>query len=355
VIWPGENANYIGAAIMLITALIAILSIQLNAWVTGVFLVLELLVVLVVTVLGITHINQPISALIFPHTFDAKGNAFPVTLGLVLTGVAIGVYSYNGYDAPVVYSEETRGHRRNIARAVFWALGITVASELIPAVAALLAAPSLAKMTTAATPMQYMITSVAGGTWNTIISLGVALAIFNATLAINLAFGRVLYSSGRDRAWPEPISGWIGSIHPRLRTPWIATAFVGVVGALLTAVSSIAVLVTFTGVTLVIIYGLIALSAIVSRVRQKDRVRPYRMPLWPVPAVVALAGLVIVATQQTLRDVGIVAGFVVIALIYYFVYLRGREGTHWVMLDPVEEDPEEPGGLLTAPEPGTAG
>ena len=355
VIWPGENANYIGAAIMLVTALIAILSIELNAWVTGVFLTLELLVVLVVTVLGLTHVNQPITALVFPHTFDASGTASPLTLGLVLTGVAIGVYSYNGYDAPVVYSEETRGHRRNIARAVFWALGITVASELIPAVAALLAAPSLPKMITAATPMQYVITSVAGGTWNTIISLGVALAIFNATLAINLAFGRILYSSGRDRAWPEPISGWIGSIHPRLRTPWIATAFVGIVGAVLTAVSSIAVLVTFTGVTLVILYGLIALSAIVSRVRQPDLARPYRMPLWPAPAVIALAGLVIVATQQTLRDVGIVAAFVAAALIYYFVYLRGREGTHWVMLDPVEEDTDEPGGLLTAPEPGSTG
>src|SRR5947208_1545077 len=83
-------------AITLITALIAILSIELNAWVTGVFLALELLVVLVVTVLGLTHVNQPITALVFPHTFDASGTASPLTLGLVLTGVAIGVYSYNG-------------------------------------------------------------------------------------------------------------------------------------------------------------------------------------------------------------------------------------------------------------------
>jgi amino acid transporter len=340
VIWPGENPNYIGAAIMVVTALIAILSIDLNAWVTGVFLSLELLVVVTVTVLGVTHVNQPFSALLFPHTFDARRAASPMALGLLLSGVAIGVYSYNGYDSPVVYSEETRGRRRNIARAVFWALGITVAAELIPVVAALLAAPSLARLTTAATPMQYMITSVAGSTWNTVLSLGVALAIFNATLAINLAFGRVLYSSGRDRAWPEPISRWIGSIHPRLRTPWIATGFVGLVGAVLTAVSSIAALVTFTGVTLVVIYGLIAISAIVSRLRQKQLVRPFRMPLWPVPAVVALAGLVIVASQQTLRDGAIVAGFVLAALIYYAAYLRGREATHWVMRDPVPEEEE---------------
>jgi amino acid transporter len=340
VIWPGENPNLIGAAIMVVTAIIAMLTIELNARVTGLFLSLELLVVLVVTILGFTHVHQSPSTLIFPHTYDAQGHSFPLALGAVLTGVATAVYAYNGYDSPIIYSEETRGPQRNVARAVFWSLTITVAAELIPVVAALLAAPSLAKLTTAATPMQYMITAVGGSTLNTIISLGVALAIFNATLAIILGFGRILYSSGRDRAWPEPISGWMAAIHPRFRTPWVATAFVGLVGAVLTAVSSLAALVTFTGVTLVVIYALIALSAVVSRVRQRGLFRPYRMPLWPLPPLVALAGLVIVATQQTLHDVAIVAGFVVAALLYYVIYLRGKQDSRWVMLAPTTAETE---------------
>lgn len=337
VIWPGVNANWIGAAIMVVTAGIAILTIELNAWVTGVFLALELTVVAAVTLLGLTHVNQPLSAILQPQVFDARGNASAASLALVLTGVATGIYAYNGYDAPVVYSEETQGPRRGIARAVFWSLGITVAAELIPVTMALLSAPSMAKLVTAATPMQYMVTATGGSTMNTVLSLGVAVAIFNATLAINLAFGRILYSSGRDKAWPEPISSWIGAIQPRLKTPWIATAFVGVVGAVLTAVSNLAALVTFTGVILVIIYGTIALSAIVSRVTQKALVRPYRMPLWPLPPIVALAGIVIVATQQSLRDLEIVAAFVVAALIYYFAYLHSRPVTNWVMLRPVTE------------------
>lgn len=353
VIWPGENANLIGAAIMVVTAIIAMLTIEINARVTGFFLTLELLVVLVVTILGFTHVHQPLSALIFPHTFDAHGNSFPLTLGAVLTGVATGVYAYNGYDSPIVYSEETRGAQKNIAKAIFWSLGITVAAELIPVVAALLSAPSLAQLTTAPTPMQYMITAVGGKTLNTIISLGVALAIFNATLAIILSVSRILYSSGRDRAWPEPISTWVASIHPRLGTPWLATAFVGLVGAVLTGVSSLAALVTFTGVILVVIYALIALSALVSRVRQKGLSRPYRMPVWPVPPIVALVGLVVVATQQTLHDVGIVVAFVAAALLYYMIYLRGRQDTRWVMLEPTTAE-KEALSEADAPQPGPA-
>src|SRR5215472_11511954 len=352
VIWPGVNANWVGAAIMIVTAGIAILSIQLNAWVTGVFLALELAVVAAVTLLGLTHVSQPVTAILQPHVFDAKGNATAASLALVLTGVATGIYAYNGYDAPVVYSEETEGHRRGIARAVFWSLGITVAAELIPVTMALLSAPSLAKLVNAATPMQYMVTATGGSTVNMILSLGVAVAIFNATLAINLAFGRVLYSSGRDRAWPGPVSRAIAAIHPTLRTPWVATAFVGVVGAVLTAVSNLAALVTFTGVILVIIYGTIALSALVSRLTQKDVVRPFRIPLWLLP-LVALVGIVIVALQQSLRDLGIVAAFVVAAAVYYIVYLRPRPTTAWVMLRPVAADTgDDAGEAVGAPVPG---
>jgi amino acid transporter len=349
VLWPGVNANAVGAAIMVVTAGLAILSIQINAWMTGVFLALELAVVLTVTLLGFTHLHQPASILFFPQTFDAKGVASAASIGVVLTGAATAVYAYNGYDAPVNYSEETAGSRRGIARAVFWALGITVAAELIPVVAALLAAPSLPKLVTASSPMQYMVTAVGGPTFNTVLSLGVAVAIFNATLAINLTFGRIFYSSGRDRAWPDPISGWFGSVHPRLRTPWFATAFVGAVGAVLTAASSLAALVTFTGVILVIIYGLVALSAVVSRVRQRHLARPFRMPLWPLPPIVAFAGLALAASQQTLHDLGIVAAFVLAAVAYYLGYLRSRVGARWVMLEPTFAEPGESGSAVSAP------
>ncbi len=75
------------------------------------------------------------------------------------------------------------------------------------------------------------------------------------------------------------------------------------------------------------------------------------MPIWPLPPLVALAGLVVVATQQTLHDVGIVAAFVVAALIYYVVYLRGKHGTRWVMLEPTTAETE----ALSEPSPGPAG
>ncbi len=189
--------------------------------------------------------------------------------------------------------------------------------------------------------MSYVLTSLVGPVVNALVTVGVLLAIFNGNIAIMLTFGRLVYSSGRDNAWPEPISRWLASTHPTLKSPWVATAIIGLIGALLTYFSKVAALVTFTGVLLIILYGLVALSALVSRFTQKGLVRPYKMPLWPLWPIIGLAGCVIVFTQQTLSDIGICAAIFIVAGIYYFVYLRQRQNTHWVMLAPAQSDEAE--------------
>jgi amino acid transporter len=224
---------------------------------------------------------------------------------------------------------------------VFWALGITIAAELIPVTAVLLGAPSLHDLITSPTPMSYVLLALGGSVINTLVLVGVVLAICNGNIAIMLTFGRLIYSSGRDKAWPEPVSTWLSLCHPTLRSPWVATALVGLVGALLTYFSNVATLVTFTGVLLVILYGLVALSALVSRLRQPTLLRPYRMPLWPLWPLIGLVGCAIVLTQQTLKDIGICAAIFIVAGLYYAIYLRPRKETHWVMLEPTLEDEVE--------------
>jgi amino acid transporter len=334
-IWSGVNPHLVGALIMVGAAILSIFHVRMNAFITGVFLAIELVAVGVLSILGFVHFNQPVSILFHPQTVTSSGSMTSITTSALLMGVAIAIFSYNGYGSAVLFSEETKGSSRNIARAILWALGITVAAELIPVTAALVGAPSLPDLFTSVTPMSYVLKSLGGATVNTVISLLVFLAILNGTLAIILEMGRVLWSSARDRWLPGAANGWIAATHPRYKTPWVATLIVGACGAVLTAVSSIASLVTFTGVILCVMYALMALSAIVSRVTQRDLVRPYKMPLWPLPSVVALAGIVIVAAQQTRKDMVTVAIILAVAVVYYVAYLKPRQGTRWVMREAI--------------------
>jgi amino acid transporter len=161
------------------------------------------------------------------------------------------------------------------------------------------------------------------------VTYGAIIAIFNAALAITLQFSRIVWASGRDRAWPAPISNTIAQVHPTLRTPWVATIIVGGLATILCLQSTLLTVVTFTAVLLIVLYALIAVSALVSRVQQANLPRPYRMPFWPVPPIIALVGTVIAITQQKPLDLAIVVGIVIVGLIYYFLYLEPRKDRYW--------------------------
>ena len=237
---------------------------------------IELLALLVLTVLGILNFHPDRVGQLFSGWVvgNSSGGLDPVAFGVILTATASAVFAYNGYSNAVNFSEETKGSSRNIATAILLSLVITVAAELIPTTAVLLGAPDLAAITASSQPMIDFIDATANKTVDTIVSLGVALAIFNATLAIILEFGRILYSASRDRAWPGVINDWLVSVHPTLKSPWIATALVGIVSAILCLTVDLNTLITLTGAALVADYAFVAIARAGRPVHRGDRGQP---------------------------------------------------------------------------------
>jgi amino acid transporter len=139
-------ADYLGVAISgvdpLVTALVvtliatvvACLNIRTNAWVTGSFLFVEMASLVLLTALGLVHIERPITDLLNPQALDSSGALAPIGIaGLVLV-VTQGVLSQFGYGGAVYFAEETKNPRRNVARAVLYSALITVVVELVPLV-----------------------------------------------------------------------------------------------------------------------------------------------------------------------------------------------------------------------------
>jgi amino acid transporter len=335
VVWS-VDAKAAGAVCMLLAGAVAILNIRVNALVTGIFLAIELAALLVVSGLGFTHVHRGFDALVLhPKLVSSGGALTSVSSSLILTFVAIALFSYNGYQGAVFFSEETRGSSAGIARAILISLGITVAAELIPITAVLVGAPSLTGLSRASLPMTYFLKATSNSATNTLVSLGIALAIFNAVIAIMLQFGRVLYSSGRDRAWPGPLSAFFAAVHPRLKTPWLATASLAVVNAVLCLTVSLDTLIRLTGASLVADYLIIALVALVAPLTRATEHSPYRMPAWPLPPILAAVGLIYVTTKQTDDALRVTAITIVLGLAYWLVYLMPRRGRAWTTPDPV--------------------
>jgi amino acid transporter len=325
----GVSTNVAAVVVMVAVTLIALLRINLNAVLTGVFLALELTVVVILFLAGILHVAQPAS--IITHPVIADGGALnAVAAGAIVTALATTLFSVNGYDSAINFSEETEGSAAQIGKAVVTAATVGVLFELVPFIASVFGAQDLAAFLSSPTPLTDVIDDAFGATVVDIVTVGAIIAILNASLAITLQFARITWSTGRDRAWPEAISRNLIRVNGN-RAPWVATLFIGGCATVLCIFSSLQSVVSSTAVMIIALYALIAISSLVSRVRQKGLPRPFRMPLWPVPPLIALTGVVIALTKQTQRDLLIVGGLFLFGILYYGLYLR--RGNRFAMRD----------------------
>jgi amino acid transporter len=325
---PNIPSNVAAAIVMILVTGVALLAIRFNAVLTGFFLALESAVVLALAVSGLVHWQQPLSIVTNP-VMPGTGGLIGVPLSAVIAAIAVAMFSVNGYDSAINFSEETEGEAKHIGRAVVVAATIGVVLEVGTFIAVFFGISNVAAFVASTTPLLDAAKNSFGTTFYNIVAIGAIIAILNASLAITLQFARIVWAAGRDRAWPGVISDWIGKVEPKRGAPWVATLIVGALATILSYQGGLIAVVTFTAVLLIVLYGLICISALVSRVTQRDLPRPWKMPLWPAPPIIGLVGVVIALTQQKIADLLLVAGIFVAGLIYYYVFIRPRGDRYW--------------------------
>lgn len=313
-----------GAAAMLASTVMGLANLRSNAWITGVFLAIELIAVVVVSVLGFAHADRSPAVLLRPSLDGVSG----VGLVTVIAGLAVALFVVQGFSTAVYLAEEMREPHRTVSRTVLWTLGISALVILVPVVAITLAdTGSLGEVDLTA-----LVVSWSGSTLGTIISLCIAAAIVNAVIVMVIQNSRVLYASGRDRAWPDPVNRALSVVGSRFGSPWAATLVVGLSEAVLCFVP-VETLSGVTGVAVVALYLAIAITVLAARRAAHRGPHVWRMPGWPViPAVVVLA-LGYVLVEQTALDLGITAAVLVVSGAYWLFYLR-RRSDRWLVTVP---------------------
>ncbi|QHG66499.1 APC family permease [Pseudomonas putida] len=302
---------------------LGILNIRLNAWVTGVFLLCEMAAVLVIVALGLGNVSQPLSVLITPQHMD-HGLLSAAPWALVFASIGTALFAYNGFGAAVVLAEDMKDGGRSTHRAVLWSLALVVAIELVPICALLLGAPSLEAMLASSDPIGYLLNAHGNPMLSRLVSAGIFLSVFNAIIAIVIQSGRVIFSSGRDQLWTPTLNRLFTRIHPRWDSPWLATLLLAIPSAALSFSSNLEEMTSFTVLLLLMVYLAVALCALFSRVLRSDREHPYRMPLWPLPALLAVVGagylLLSGLLAAPLRDILIILVLLAVSVMLYSTY-----------------------------------
>lgn len=328
---PGLPVIPTAIAMVALSTLAGVLHIRLNAWLTGVFLALELLALAAIMLLGFA---EPVRSL-FTAPQMAEGArlvaATPVSIGLATTAA---IFAMNGYGLAVYFGEEMHEAPATIAKVVLAAAGLTIAVELIPLAAAIAGAPDLHTLFTHPDPFGWLARERGGGVLADALAVSIGFAILNAAIAGILAYARFFYSTGRDAIWGKVLDPWVTRIHPRLGSPWVATLAVGAVSCA-ACFLPLRLLLVLSGAGIAITYFAIALAAIVGRRTGATAHAVYRMPWFPAAPVVTVLALILVFWASWLdTDTGrpglIATGVqILLAILYYRLVLRRRG--EWVI------------------------
>ncbi len=330
----GLSGSGVGLVVIVLSTIVAALRIKTNAWVTGLFLAVEMLAIAIFTILGFINVSRPISTFWTPEALGSSGMMEGVSLGLVVSTIAVALFAYNGYGQAVYYAEETKGATKNIGKAIMVSLFVALVVEIVPLMAVVLGTGSLEKLLADPAPMNYFLIERGGETLNTIVSLGIAIAIINAVIAIIIQMARLLFSASRDGSFPDVIGKPMGSINAKYQTPVVATAVIGIGSVLVGAFVPFSLLILASGASLIVVYAIVAVAALRVRSMGTSHKSAYTMPFWPVPPIIVIVAIIYIAYQGVLADsrpLLIAIGTMVIGVVYYYIFINSRTDSRWTL------------------------
>ena len=298
------------------STLCALLNIRVNALVTGIFLAVEVVALCVLVVLSLAEPARSFLPMLMHPVMLDHGALVPTTHSSIGLATTVAIFALNGYGMAVYFGEEMHDAHRKIARVILTSFGLSLCLELIPVVAVLIGAPDLKSLFGADDPFGMFVSARGGGLLSQMVAIGVVIAIVNAAIVTVLASARFFWCTGRDNVWGYRFDAFIGAIHPKWQSPWIATLIIG----------------------LIVTYAAISLGALAGRRNGNTGHAIYKMPLFPLAPIFTLLALayVVYANWQDVDEgrPGMIAtaAQIVLAAAYYWIVLRRRGA--WIVRDP---------------------
>ncbi len=244
------NAVVLGSVLIAATTLVNALGVRLMSRINSIGVTLELIGASALIVMLFAHAERGPAAVL--HRSGAAPGGY---IGMFLASALMAAYVMVGFDSAGELSEETRDPRRTAPNAILRALLASGIGGGLLLLAAIVAAPSLTDGKLATGGLPFVLTSRLGTTVGKIFLADVGVAICVATLAIQTAASRMVFSMARDRVLPG--SHALGRVNPRTGTPIGPAVLTGVLaaGVLLVNVGQPALFTDLTSVVIVMLYG----------------------------------------------------------------------------------------------------
>ncbi|TYS07409.1 branched-chain amino acid transporter BcaP [Bacillus subtilis] len=291
--------------VMAITFLLY-LGIKESKRVNNIMVILKVLVVLLFIAVAAVYVK--------PHNWQPF---MPMGFGGVFSAAALVFFAFIGFDAVSSAAEETKNPAKDLPKGIIFSL--LVCTILYVTVSAIMTGViPFAQFAGVDHPVSLVLQS-AGQNWVAgIIDIGAVLGMTTVMLVMLYGQTRVMFAMSRDGLVP----GSLSKVHPKHKTPYVATWFFGTMSALLGSLVPLDELAKLVNIGTLSAFVLISVAVIVLRKKQPNLPRAFTCP--GVPVIPGLAILFCLFLILNLGWVTIVRFLVwlLIGLAIYFLYSR---------------------------------
>jgi amino acid transporter len=270
-----------------------------------------------IVVSGMMHFHAA-TAFSFPaHAFHPS-RAFWLGLG---SATLIATYDYGGYNNVCLIGEEVSEPRKTIPRAVLYSIVLIAILYLAMNLSILGTVPWQQGQYSKAIVADYM-QSLYGRWGGVFVSLLILIASWGSVFAILLGFSRIPYAAAADGHFFKPFA----RLHPVGKFPSTSLLVMGglsAVACLFSLSDLISVLIVVQTMTQ---FAAQCIAVILLRRKAVAAPNSFRMPLYPLPAIVALAGwsYIVISSKVSHILIGI-AMATTGAAVYLFQAVRKKE------------------------------
>jgi APA family basic amino acid/polyamine antiporter len=314
--WPNgphwTNVLAAGAVVIIVGMLYRdIRAILRTAWVLWAGVMAAMGIVLIA---GLTHFH-PALLRMPPHALSLSP-AFFAGLG---SATLIATYDYWGYYNVCFLGGEIRNPGKTIPRAVLFSIAAVAVLYIAMNVSVLGVIPAHGMSRTV---VAEMVARTLGPAWAVAIACLIMWTAFSSVFALLMGYSRVPYAAALDGNYFRIF----GHLHPKRNFPDFSLMALGAVAALFCFLRLTQVIAALVVIRIVLQYLLQQVGVMLLRVRRPDLPRPFRIWLYPLPPLVALAGFLFIlfSRPQALRYLIYALAVALAGSILYFVRAQRR-------------------------------
>lgn len=242
-------------------------------------------------------------------------------------------FAYIGFDAVSTAAQEARKPERDMPIGILGSLVICTVLYIL--VSGILTGLVKYDQLNVPDPIAVGI-DVTGVRWGSmLVKLGAICGLSSTMVVMLLGQSRVFFSMSRDGLLPK----WASKVHPRFRTPYLSSIFVGLFVATFASIIPISVLGELVSIGTLLAFVIVCTGVWILRRRRPELHRPFRTPWVPIVPILGIfiSGLMMVSLP---RDTWIrLVVWLIIGMVIYFFY--GRHHSR-VQLGLMPEEPKLP-------------